>query len=512
MASSVAPLAPPALVVPLPGCAPCADVYCDGYDADYARACAQAAGDLVLIDRLGTRPAGRQLLEVLDRVDPAGLNEVECVAYAAAVRRQQSWTDALLTRVAARFVDHRPGPPPQCESLTPGSEKRVHLGGELTPACGSYASAEWGAATGVTTWAAARFLADSIDLAVRVPGLRAAMWAGICDLPTARLVAARTRDLTAQSAAAVEDAVLAMLPHLSRAQLERIIDTVTAQVQPQVLADRAEQVRAKREVWIDHTADDHADIAGTLDTIDAHRLDTRLDELARLLGILQRAGVPRWGPVDRSQETWQQRRARALGLLADPDTITTLVTAARAATQPGTHPATGGPTTTAGGGGCAGGCSGGGAGSGLRSTTVYVHIRRDGVTELEGAGVVSLPTVRDLIGTTQVTIRPVIDLNTDVESTGYTPSEPVTETVTLRNPTCVFPHCRRPSRDCQADHTVPWPHGPTCTCNLGPLCQHHHHVKTHGTWTLTKTAPGVFTWRSPTGQEYAVTPETTRRL
>jgi hypothetical protein len=509
-------------VPPLPGCAPCADVCCDGYDADYARACAQEAGDLVLIDRLGTRPAGRQLLEVLDRVDPGGLNEVECLAYAAAVRRQQSWTDALLTRAAARFVDHRPGPAPQCESLTPGSEKPVHLGGELTPACGSYAAAEWGAATGVTTWAAARFLADSIDLAVRVPGLRAAMRAGICDLPTARLVASRTRDLTAQSAAAVEDAVLRLLPGLSRAQLERIIDTVTAQVQPQVLTDRAEQVRAKREVWIDHTADDHADIAGTLDTIDAHRLDTRLDELARLLGILQRAAVPGWGPVDRSQETWQQRRARALGLLADPDTITALVTAARAATHPGTHPgttsegtgstATGGPTTTAGGGGCAGGGSGGGAGSGLRSTTVYVHVHPDGVTDLEGAGVVSLPTVRDLIGTTQVTIRPVIDLNTEIESAAYTPSDAVTETMMLRNPTCVFPHCRRPSRDCQTDHTVPWPHGPTCTCNLGPLCQHHHHIKTHGTWTLTKTAPGVFRWRSPTGQEYAVTPETTRRL
>jgi hypothetical protein len=414
------------------------------------------------------------------------------------VRRQQGWADSLLTRAAARFVEHRPGPPPECESLVAGSEKRVHLGGELTPACGSYAAAEWGAATGVTTWAATRFLADSIDLDVRVPGIRSAMWAGICDLPTARLVAARTRDLSAQSAAAVEDAVLAVLPHLSRAQLERIIDQIAATVEPQVLEDRAAAVRDKREVWIDHTADDHADIAGTLDTIDAHRLDTRLDELARLLGILQRAKVPGWGPVDRSQETIQQRRARALGLLADPDTITAMVAAARAATHPGTA------DDTTGSGGC--------TPSGLRSTTVYVHVRPDGVTDLEGAGVVSLPTVRDLIGTTQVTIRPVIDLNTDVQSTGYTPSEQVTETVTLRNPTCVFPHCRRPSRDCQTDHTVPWPHGPTCSCNLGPLCQHHHHIKTHGTWTLTNTAPAVFRWRSPTGQECAVTPETTRRL
>ena len=467
-------------------------------DEDQARALATFDGDPELLMSLAAVPGGQALAGVLASVDSSGLNDVECLAYAAAVRRQQGWADSLLTRAAARFVEHRPGPPPECESLVAGSEKRVHLGGELTPACGSYAAAEWGAATGVTTWAATRFLADSIDLAVRLPGLRAAMWAGICDLPTARLVAARTRDLSAQSAAAVEDAVLAVLPHLSRAQLERIIDQIAATVEPQVLEDRVAAVRDKREVWIDHTADDHADIAGTLDTVDARRLDTRLDELARLLGLLQRAGVPGWGPVDGSRETWQQRRARALGLLADPDTITAMVAAARAVTHPGTA------DDTTGSGGC--------TPSGLRSTTVYVHVRPDGVTELEGTEVVSLPTVADLLGSTAVTIRPVIDLNTDVQSTGYTPSEQVTETVTLRNPTCVFPHCRRPSRTCQADHTVPWPHGPTCTCNLGPLCQHHHHVKTHGTWTLTQTAPSVFRWRSPTGQEYVVDPVSTRRL
>jgi hypothetical protein len=176
----------------------------------------------------------------------------------------------------------------------------VHLGGELTPACGSYAAAEWGAATGVTTWAAARFLADSIDLAVRV--------------------------------------------------------------------------RAEQEVWIDHTADDHADIAGTLDTIDAHRLDTRLDERARLLGY---------------------------------------------------------------------------------------------------SGYCNAPGCRH-------------------------PAQPH-----LRVPPWWARRRLRPHR--------PWPHGPTCTCNLGPLCQHHHHIKTHGTWTLTKTAPGVFQWRSPTGHTYLVEPETTRR-
>ena len=43
-----------------------------------------------------------------------------------------------------------------------------------------------------------------------------------------------------------------------------------------------------------------------------------------------------------------------------------------------------------------------------------------------------------------------------------------------------------------------WPCGPTCACNLGPLCRRHHRVKQLG-WTKHRTADGV-RWTSPTGR------------
>ncbi|MCW2856821.1 MAG: endonuclease, partial [Marmoricola sp.] len=38
--------------------------------------------------------------------------------------------------------------------------------------------------------------------------------------------------------------------------------------------------------------------------------------------------------------------------------------------------------------------------------------------------------------------------------------------------------------------------------NLADLCQHHHNLKTHTTWTYTQLEPGMFLWRSPHGYTY----------
>ena len=86
-------------------------------------------------------------------------------------------------------------------------------------------------------------------------------------------------------------------------------------------------------------------------------------------------------------------------------------------------------------------------------------------------------TVRSWCGRTDrhVTVRPVVDLHQPHPgSEGYTPSDSLRERVALRDPTCVFPWCRRPSRACDLDHVVPWPVGPTIEANLAPLCRHHH--------------------------------------
>jgi Domain of unknown function (DUF222) len=89
----------------------------------------------------------------------------------------------------------------------------------------------------------------------------------------------------------------------------------------------------------------------------------------------------------------------------------------------------------------------------------------------------------------------------------YVPPPNMRRSVQLRDLTCVFPGCATAATRCDLDHTVPWPHGPTCPCNLGALCRHHHRLKTHGVgWRLVNHDRGAFTWTTPTGKTYTVMP------
>jgi hypothetical protein len=93
--------------------------------------------------------------------------------------------------------------------------------------------------------------------------------------------------------------------------------------------------------------------------------------------------------------------------------------------------------------------------------------------------------------------------------TGYRPSPGLRRKVESRNPTCVFPQCRRPARACDLDHTTPFGHGDgiTCGCNLAPLCRRHHRVKQAEGWRLDEIQPGHYLWTTPCGKRYHSAPE-----
>jgi len=93
------------------------------------------------------------------------------------------------------------------------------------------------------------------------------------------------------------------------------------------------------------------------------------------------------------------------------------------------------------------------------------------------------------------------------ETPGYRPSAALRHLVNLRHATCVFPGCRRPAVQCDADHTIAYRSGgKTCLCNLAPLCRHHHQVKQTPGWTLEQTRPGTLTWTTPSGRRYTTGP------
>jgi 5-methylcytosine-specific restriction endonuclease McrA len=153
---------------------------------------------------------------------------------------------------------------------------------------------------------------------------------------------------------------------------------------------------------------------------------------------------------------------------------------------------------------------------GGRDIVLYVHLSEDALRSgdadapawVDNAGGHLLTTAQiatwcGRADTRKVTVKPVIDLNQPRQTHSYRPTEQMAEEIRLRDRTCVFPWCHRPAASCQIDHISPWDQGgATATWNLALLCVKHHRLKTHGRWTYTMTAPGVFLWRSPLGYRY----------
>jgi hypothetical protein len=93
------------------------------------------------------------------------------------------------------------------------------------------------------------------------------------------------------------------------------------------------------------------------------------------------------------------------------------------------------------------------------------------------------------------------------QSEAYRPPPRLQEFVVARDLTCRFPGCGQPAWRGDLDHTVAWPHGPTCRCNLGGLCRTHHQLKQLRDWALRQATPGAFEWTTPSGRTYRATPD-----
>ena len=157
----------------------------------------------------------------------------------------------------------------------------------------------------------------------------------------------------------------------------------------------------------------------------------------------------------------------------------------------------------------------------LPDATLYVHVSREsfdaarcgtrgGVARMEGVGPITVEQVREFLRHTQVTVRPVLDLQADHPVDGYEVPDRLREQVHLRTPAEVFPWSGNLSRRTDLDHTAPYlsrdrggPPGQTRLGNLGPLTRYAHRVKTHGRgWRHHQPVPGVFLWRTPHGYWY----------
>ena len=156
-----------------------------------------------------------------------------------------------------------------------------------------------------------------------------------------------------------------------------------------------------------------------------------------------------------------------------------------------------------------------------RPITLYVHLSEDALTTTAGqmgrCENARTPITADTISTwcgnpsVTLTVKPVIDLADHVRVDAYEVPDRLKERIALRDLGCVFPWCTRPARTaCDHDHAIPHDQGgPTCTCNIAPLCRHHHRLKTHTPWRYRLLEPGVYLWTSPHGYVFLRDPSGT---
>lgn len=350
-----------------------------------------------------------------------------------------------------------------------------------------HVEAELAAALEVHPLSVRRLMEDALDLALRMPAVWSATARGGLDAWVARRIAVLTRALDSEQVAAVDAAIADILGTLPPGRLLSVVEARVAEADQAAADQRAAQAARTRGVWKGRDVVDGTQaLFARLDAFDVARLDGAVEHLAHLL----RAHCP-----ELAEESLDQLRARALGLLANPaaalrlmigagehDLPDVVADAVRRMPQGAVRP----------------------------RATCYVHVTPEtlegrGVARAEELGVLTRRRLIDLLGHAHVTLKPVIDLNEEVAADCYEVPAALSERLHLARPADCFPYAQSVSRKQDQDHTVRYqwngPPGQTRLSNLGHLVRRHHRIKTFGGWRVSQHL-GRFTWITPHGRVY----------
>lgn len=356
-----------------------------------------------------------------------------------------------------------------------------------TPTVDWSAFAPMAAAMGRSTAAGKALVNDALILAVRLPLLFEAVRSGGVEVWRARRIAQAVRMRPADVADEVDKKVTPIADSIGITRLEAIIDEAMLRLHTEERELELEQAKESWNITVDeeihgfHGGESAlvARLTACGDIKDLTAFEATASKIARVLGEQQHhEGV--------FPEPLEVRKARAIGILADPQLAWELLNGAALAN-----------TRTAYG------------------MQLVVHLSNDvngidPIARIDGA----LGTrLAEQIATwcnrpeASFTVLPVVDLNQHTESTSSAVTDKMASRARLRTPTCVFPFCDRPSHRCDVDHRIPvgdglGQHGSSCDCNLVPLCRHHHRLKTHAGWWYTPIEESVWLWSDPHGRNY----------
>ncbi len=460
------------------------------------------------LDALERLDALRAVDDVERRHEAAEVDELDAdgvLAAVAATQRQVNLAQAAQLRLAAHWADRNDTVAHPYLAGRPegrrGRETLVQPGGDGTPEFAEFAAAELGAALRVSTVSAGLLLADALDLRHRLPLLWEQTQSGEVKIWVARRVATRTRRLCQAAAARVDVKVAPLAATVPYGRLEKILDAAVLAADPERAATDTAAAEAERGVWVgSDTNHGVATMFAKADAPDLAAIDRSLNTLARAMTML--------GDTDGHDI----RRAKALGVLADPGAALELTRLANESIPP--RPSKQPDNADSADGGQQGTdprrpCD-------LGPATLYVHISResladDGNARVEDLGPVLLEQVRRWLGHRTVRIRPVIDMDAIPAVDCYEVPARMGEAVRLRTPADFFPFSSSLSRRGDFEHTVPFippdqggPPGQTAMDNLAHTNRRPHRIKTHGRWTVTQPRSGVWIWRSPHGSDYLV--------
>jgi hypothetical protein len=471
------------------------------------------------------------MIETLTKApEVGGVDDLTASDVLSAIRERRAVEDRAAADqldLAARWADlHPPESIHSAAAFTvPGCEHEEPIAGEGCPLVTEFCIAELGAVLGVSTTAAKKLIGHALELRHRLPRLWSQVHAGQVSPWRARIVAETTIHtspaLTIEAARWVDAQVAAVAGRVGPAQLDRLVAETIKRYDlaaPDPTADPEDGYLSvdPRHVRVDR---DDVHFAGTLhleadlDLADALDLDRALvhgAEMQKALG---------------STESMDVRRAKALGDLARTQTALDLLSGRPGADRAsGPHPDTRSQDRV-------------NPSDGLpaaREVVLHAHVDAtlSGDTTVfgptgrleEGQRLVLLHQIQGWCGDsrTKITIKPVVDLNTELSTPAYAIPDRIREHVVLRDRTCVFPWCTRPARGCDVDHVVEYDHdaaaearpqpGPTATHNLAALCRYHHRLKTFTPWRYRVVAPGVYEWTSPHGHHYRRDRTSTTRI
>ncbi|GAA3564284.1 HNH endonuclease signature motif containing protein [Kribbella ginsengisoli] len=248
----------------------------------------------------------------------------------AAVEYDTAENQAALGKLQAtlHFADlHATLPPTARTTPNHSGERLVVHGGDGCPPIAEFAPAELGALLKMSSGAAATYIGEALALRHRLPRIWAKTLNGDAIVWRARAVARACLKLSAEAAALVDERVVAVIDTLSAYRLQKIVDAVVKEADPAAARQAAEDHARQRGVWVQPSDDDGTKTiwvkAASGDVI---AIDASINDVA---WALRQLGDP---------DPLNDRRAKALGWLADPLAAYELLNAAR---YLATHPTTG---------------------------------------------------------------------------------------------------------------------------------------------------------------------------